>query len=130
MELAEFITSSLTQLTTGIVDARESVESAGGAINPSTRDRPAGRSFPGPTGMLPIMDIEFDVAVSASEKEGAKVGLGIVVAAMTLGGSTDKETGDEQVSRLRFTIPMVFPPGASRIEIPGSDKTPVEGWIL
>ena len=123
MELAEFITSSLTQLTTGIVNASESVEGAGGVVNPSTRVRPEGRSFPGPIGMLPIIDLEFDVAVSASEKEGSKAGLGVVVAAITLGGSTRSETGDEQVSRLRFTIPMVLPPGPSRIVIRGGDET-------
>lgn len=114
MELSEFITSSLTQLTTGIADAREAVEGAGGSINPGAASE-AGmvRGIQVGEFTVPVVDIEFDVAVTASESDGSSGGIAVVAGFLSVGGSSKRQTGDEQVSRLRFTIPMALPVGAA-----------------
>lgn len=117
MQLEEFVAESLTQLARGIKAASVAVTEAGGVVNPSTREKPGGRDFNTRLGMVPVVEVEFDVAVSASGTEGSKAGLGVVVAAFALGGSTHETTTDEQVSRLRFTVPVVLPPGPRHLDL-------------
>lgn len=124
MELDQFIESSLTQLVAGVTGATEAVQGAGGSINPgagSTMGMPRGVELSGV--MVPVIDIEFDVAVSASDSEGSRGGIAVVAGFFGVGGQHTRDASNEQVSRLRFTVPVALPPGVS-------DERPGEGYNI
>ena len=59
---------------------------------------------------LGIQQIEFDVAVTASQERGAEVKAGIEVVGVSLfGGKGSTKLEAVSVSRLRFVVPVLFP---------------------
>jgi hypothetical protein len=59
--------------------------------------------------MRVVQEIEFDVAVHATEGTETKGGIGIMVGAIGLGSQGKSQAGNASESRIRFTIPMVLP---------------------
>lgn len=64
------------------------------------------------------MSVEFDVAVTATQSDQAQGGIGLV--AGVFGAGVKGKTGSEnsQVSRIKFTVPIVLPPS----HLVGRDK--------
>jgi len=106
MNLKEFITQTLTEIAEGIRDANEPVQQAGGRAVPAVDfvafddDRP----------QSPIQLVDFDVAVTAQEESATKVGGGLLIAGIGLGGKTETQAQASSVSRIRFRVPMMLPP--------------------
>ena len=56
-----------------------------------------------------VEEVNFDVAVTASETDGTKGGGGIKVAQILHGGiETSKSTENQSISRVRFSLPLVL----------------------
>jgi hypothetical protein len=53
--------------------------------------------------------IDFDVAVTSSSSASGNVGGGINVAGFELGGKGEVNDGNENVSRIKFQIPVRLP---------------------
>lgn len=104
MELREFITQTLVQIQQGVQDAIEQQDAAktNGIINPvfSMNGRP-GRDH--------LQKVEFDVAVTATDKASGGGKAGIKVFSVELGGEGAKGTEHSVASRVKFTIPVVPP---------------------
>jgi hypothetical protein len=110
MELRDFISSTLTQLIDGIVNAQEYAQSKGAIINPSDRFVSNFEKMSRTEKNLKLVHvIEFDVAVTVSENKQLKGGIGIVVPELSIGyqGSINKQKN--AVSRIQFSIPVILP---------------------
>lgn len=59
---------------------------------------------------LPVPQIiEFDLAVSATEGTEAKAGIGIFAGAIGLGTQAKLDDNNVTVSRIKFSIPLLYP---------------------
>ena len=112
MELKDFIKRSLYDICTGISEASET-------IHKELNNTPlAPHTFNGKENPDQQREIEFDIAVTVSEKTGKKahgnVSAGgiIKVVGLGAGGHLSSEKLDESTSRIKFKIP--FFPGATR----------------
>jgi len=61
-----------------------------------------------PQGQRDFQVVEFDVAVTVSTDKSGKIALG--VAALGIGADVGRDSRAEQVSRVRFKIPLALPP--------------------
>ncbi len=113
MELQKFVSTGLQQIVNGVREAQEAVKDCGAVINPVPRNvgEMKGDALIGDYTGRPILKFSFDVAVVASEGEGAKGGGAISVAALSIGGSVSSSESIEKHSRIQFTVPVVLPDG-------------------
>lgn len=110
MDIKGFVEIALTQIIEGAISANESIKESGALI--SSKDvRPLRESttYNTTTGNL-VNLIEFDIAVTVNEKDIAEGGAGIKVAGLSIGGGLQKESVNQTISRIKFTVPLTFPP--------------------
>jgi|TARA_R110001606_G_C15358805_1_gene648292 hypothetical protein len=103
MELKDFISNSLVDIQEGVEDAIKRVDEKGttGVVNPHLVNVKTRASL--------MQNVQFDIAVTASDKEGQGVKGGIKVVGIAIGadGKTSSETS--VVSRIQFNIPIIPP---------------------
>jgi len=103
MELREFVSATLVEIVRGVRDAQRAVkaEKIPSAINPGSRGR---------EGMLYARkEVEFDVAITATEGSESKSGIGVVVASVGIGAQRKSGASSESVSRIKFAVPVILP---------------------
>jgi len=102
MELQEFIAKTITEIQAGVEKAIGNTKNVRGAINPvwGTSDDISAKH---------VKEVTFDIAVTVSEQKGGKAGADIKVMGMGVGGDMSKKTETSHVSRIQFSIPIVFP---------------------
>lgn len=104
MELREFVRTTLIEIMQGVQDAQlywTSGENKG-AINPIFGEiSPATTTF---------QEINFDVAVTATDQKSGGVGGGIKVFSVNLSGEAQKSLSNSTVSRVVFKVPFLPPP--------------------
>lgn len=112
MELQQFVELALTQIVAGVAAAAVKVGEQGGSLNPSreTIDKVTAWARAG-RGFVPIENIEFDVAVTASDSKEGSAGVGISVFGAKVGATGQGATENTTVSRVKFSVPMVLPIG-------------------
>jgi hypothetical protein len=105
MTLEEFVRESLMQIRVGVSAARDRHPLNIGVGIAKADDRKVGFiTVDGHVGLL----VEFDVAVTVSEKTGNEVGGGLQIAQMfSAGGKKSGESKTSSVSRIRFSVPVV-----------------------
>jgi hypothetical protein len=103
MELKEFVRDTLLEVLQGINEAQLAIEvgKAKGIINPIWKHVDKLYEH--------IQDINFDIAVTASDKASGSSGGGIKVVAADLSGKVSKEKEKSSVSRISFKVPVVPP---------------------
>lgn len=105
MELREFITQTLVEIQQGVQDAisqQDAIEGNNGLINPVF-------SMYGLPGKEQVQKVEFDVAVTATDKASGGGKAGIKVFSVEFGGEGSKGSEHSVASRVKFTIPLVPP---------------------
>jgi hypothetical protein len=123
MELKSFVTQALVEITDAVKEAQEKTKENGALINP--RLLYFGGDLAGNQVMLKEPGgketrlgqvIEFDISVTASERDETQGGVGIQVASITIGAGVSGKTEDQSsvISRIKFSIPVFLP----------QDKTP------
>ncbi len=104
MALHEFITATLLDIQRGVQNAIDTArtEKLHGAINPSWRDM-AGAA------VHDVQKVQFDIAVTVSDKNsvGAKSGISVLGLKLGVDGASTGESSHE--SRIQFTVPVVPP---------------------
>ena len=112
MQLSEFVSSSITQIIDGVLEAQKYALEKGAKINP------LGLSIDNPNAKLPQeyspdefgQVIEFDVAVTTTEGNQTKGGAGISIASIArIGVDAKTDNSNTHVSRLKFSIPIFLP---------------------
>jgi hypothetical protein len=57
-----------------------------------------------------LEDLEFDIAVTIEETKSGEGGAGIKVWSLEMGAKGEASRSNQQVPRIRFKIPIVYPP--------------------
>jgi len=111
MELNEFVKETLTNIVTGISDSQKFMQENdyNGEICPKISSDWEKTGYVFSEGGKPIQNVDFDVAVTISEKKNTKGKIGIVVSSIGLGGERGKEKSSGQSSRIKFSIPVTYP---------------------
>lgn len=114
MELKEFIGQALAEIVQGVIDAQQSLGTNGKYINPELSTQQGTHEKYGKLvsiqGQL-VQNVEFDVAVTATEGKGTKGGIGVVAGVFALGSQGQSSAESSAVSRIKFTVPMALPYG-------------------
>ena len=111
MLLEQFITYALVGIATAVAKAQTQMPE-GALVNPaavSPREGEQGTQIYAKGRCDIIQNVQFDVAVTATEQKKSKGGGAIAVLGITLGASRGKNTADTQVSRLQFSVPLLLP---------------------
>jgi hypothetical protein len=107
MNLQEFVSESLNQITEGVASAKKN---HGDYVAPELSggdDRPKGQLVT--MGWKPAFLVEFDVAVTASESSSAGGGGGLkVLSVVSLEGGGKRSIENSSVSRVKFSVPIVY----------------------
>lgn len=104
MNLKTFISATLIEIQSGVQAAIDHTvkHKVGGAINPSwggTKDISASL----------VEKVQFDIAVTVSDKATGSAEGGINVVGINIGGSGSDSTETSNVSRIQFSIPIIPP---------------------
>lgn len=113
MELKDFIREALSQIVQGVTEAQNAVASTGGEISPrySTRQQSTHQDLKllkSEKGGI-IQNVEFDVAVTATEGTGTRGGIGVFVGAFALGSQGQSQSENSSLSRIKFSVPVTLP---------------------
>ena len=94
-----------------MVNARDSIAEKGGDINPvgGNFDQKSlgGRQWDYRRGAA--QNVEFDVALTASDKEDAKAGIGVFFGAVGIGTQISGENAYSSMTRVKFSVPLLLP---------------------
>ncbi|WP_301345963.1 MULTISPECIES: hypothetical protein [Muribaculaceae] len=108
MELKEFIKTAIADVTNAISELQVELEN-GTIVNPTLPTPIANTTLPVDGENRQIERLDFDVAVTASDASqidgGAKAGISVFGAKI----GTKSSAEEQRVSRLTFSIPVVFP---------------------
>ena len=114
MELENFISETIKSIIAGTVGSTEFAKEKNALINPLL-----GFHDNSDEGLLRINDaqqrkrivskIDFDVAVTASNEEGNKVGGGLKIQVLNLGASTSNNATNQTSSRIKFSVNIALP---------------------
>lgn len=104
MDLKEFVAETLVEIQEGVELAiqRTREQKTTGVINPVW----GGTSH---VGNDHIREVKFDIAVTVSDKSAGKLGSGIKVMGISIGGDLSESEESAHVSRIQFVIPIVPP---------------------
>lgn len=113
MNLKDFIAETLAQIVDGVKEAQSRAAQVGATINPPISTE---ASLAIKHGIVyargeAAQFVQFDVALTATEGSGTKGGIGVVVGAFTLGSTGQSQTENSSLSRVKFSVPLVLPPG-------------------
>lgn len=111
MELKDFVAATLINIVEGIQLAQERFKGTPAVVNPELRSSHGreGSFHPG-TGTF-VQEVEFDVAVTTTETTGTKGSIGVFAGAIGVGSQGQSDAGKTQLSRIKFTIPILLPRG-------------------
>lgn len=110
MDLKEFTKETLVQIVQGVKEANEVLEQYNASIPGKTiRTAESNVFVDSERSYANAIDIDFDVAVTATETDGTKGGGEIRVAQLLFGGiEASNSTENQSISRVKFTIPLVL----------------------
>jgi len=103
MELDEFVTETLNQIIKGVKEAQAINKDN---INPNVTYMPVVET--NSDGNM-IHNINFDVAVTASDGDSSKAKIGVVSGIFNAGAEGQTETKNSSVTRIKFSVPITYP---------------------
>ncbi len=109
MDIKEFVSKTLTQITEGVIEAQEK---SGAKINPRLH---GGESvISKKNAYLTSWDsiaqpIDFDIAVVTENSENKDAGGSIKVVGINLGGGVETKSQESVTSRVKFQVLVEFP---------------------
>ena len=112
MELREFVRVTLEQIVQGVSDAQRAIGDEGGIVNPVDISFTKDGAYNSYSHAMP-QEVLFDVALTATDKHGATEGIGVFLGGISLGKKTDAGVEQVAVTKVRFSVPLVLPPGKS-----------------
>lgn len=113
MDLKDFVSETLVQIVSGVVDAQARSEELGAKISPRLT---GGANYAVQHGFLAAEGgatqvVQFDVALTVKEGTGTKGGIGIVAGVISLGSTGQTSEENSSVSRVKFGVPVTLPNG-------------------
>lgn len=115
MELKEFIKESLSQIIDAVKETQEKYKDTNVVICPDNiQEVKSGlyildeNEYDNYSSRSKVQNIDMDIAISVTEKEGNKSGLGIAKI-INAGISSENAQQNESISKIKFSIPIVLP---------------------
>ena len=124
MELKDFIKLTISGIVEATNELQDEFAADGVLINPPVSGT-SGVYEPGGQYHTEraIQQIEFDVAVTSSSETGGEAGAGIKIVSFNAGGKGSHSRSSEEVSRVRFSVPMTLrPTSEEQMNREASDK--------
>jgi hypothetical protein len=115
MELKDFVKATIEQIVEGAALAQESIKSHGGIVNPTRMRFQKDGSWNQYSHAMP-QEVVFDVGLTSTDKSGSSEGIGVFLGSISLGKKNDSGAEQVAISRVRFTVPLVLPPGEQLIK--------------
>ncbi|HAY3545068.1 TPA: hypothetical protein JRX92_003467 [Elizabethkingia anophelis] len=110
MELKEFIKEVLTEIVSGIEEAKEELNSKGAIVNPSLIKTDAnGMYIQDIQGDRRVQEIHFEIMVNTEEGSTGKAGIGILSGAFNLGASASSNDKVNKGNLIKFSVPISLP---------------------
>lgn len=120
MELKEFIKETLSQIIEAVSETQEKYKGKKVLICPDDIQGKEGNNYIDNekrysiyNRITKVQNIEMDIAISVSEKEGSKSGIGIAKI-INAGISSESASQNASVSKIKFSIPLVLPTSNTR----------------
>jgi hypothetical protein len=110
IELMDFISESLIQIIEGVISAQEYARKseAHNALKVNTTHPGITQPFGLASSATSIID--FDVAVTASERAGTESKVGVLVTVLGAAVQGRSDVISSSISRIKFAIPLQLPP--------------------
>ena len=115
MELKLFVKETLEQIVEGAKLAQESIKESGGIVNPSNMRFHKDGSWNHYDHAMP-QEVIFDVGLTETDKSGSTEGIGVFLGSINLGKKNDVGTEQMAITKVKFTIPLVLPPGEKLVQ--------------
>ena len=113
MELSEFVTDTLVQITGGVKKAQEIVRKQGGYVNPAARVLPKASDQAHLTNIEDgqnVFVVDFNVGVTVTEEKGKEASAKLNVASLlNIGGGGKSEASSVAVNQISFKVPLALP---------------------
>lgn len=112
MDLKEFVSETMVQIVEGVRDAQtRTTDSEGVSVSPPIGGAPSMASDHGfistPDGKAQI--VKFDVALTVTNSEKGKGGVGVFSGMLNVGGGMESGNENTSLSRVQFAIPLRLP---------------------
>lgn len=114
MELKDFISNTIEQISLGIIDASKKCESHGVIVNPnitvgSNGDYSIPKSPEHVNIQRRVQIIDMDIAVNLTNTEGSELGGKIGVSFLRVGRNTIESKNTTHENRIKFSLPICLP---------------------
>ena len=111
MEIKDFISNTIEQVSEGIRDAQSKCRTYGTVVNPMIGDGSQGDYYIPfrPDEKWQVQTLDMDIAVSVTETSGNEKGGKIGISAIGAGMNIQKGASMASESRIRFAIPICWP---------------------
>ena len=116
MDLQQFISESLTQISEGIKNAQAKTEAHGTKINPNLKNISSNNIGHMPEGCYLVMGkttrlvsmVQFDIALTITTDRTTEGKIGIGIAAVGLGTKGQSKNTSAELTRVKFQVPIDF----------------------
>ena len=109
MDLKDFTKQTLIQIVEGTKEANEVIANSGAKIPTHNIANKKNFVYDGPN-LHNVIDVEFDVAITTLESEGANGGGSLKVASLiNIGGAVDNKIENQTISRIKYSLPLMLP---------------------
>ena len=124
MDLKDFVSKSLLSIVEGVAEAQSKSGALGAQINPGGLMRNVAKvednSIWDKRTNNYARTVKFDVAVTAEDGTATNAKIGVLSGVLNLGAAGASENKTAVVSRLQFSVPVLFPVAGVPTE-PGED---------
>lgn len=109
MDLKEFITETLVQITQGVQDAQEKIKDTGCLINPEGFHQGENLKSGYNKEYRHVQKVKMSIAVKVIENSDTKAGLGVMSAILNAGVLNKEGETNTVTNRIEFDIPISLP---------------------
>lgn len=112
MELEDFVSGTIKSIINSINNTKEFANNNAAIINPIIMENEYPASIwrkDGKDGRRLLTKIDFDIAVTATNEEGSKLGGGLKIQVLNLGASATNNETNQTSSRIKFSLDIALP---------------------
>jgi hypothetical protein len=111
MELKTFVAETIAEIVEGMNDANKKLSKSGAVVSPRYyADSKGSPRYDHSDKWKPSVEkVEFDIALTPIDGKGSTEGIGVAIARIGLGKKNQKEQTNSNVSRVQFSVPILYP---------------------
>lgn len=109
MDLKEFTKQTLVQIVEGAHEANNALTGSGARVLTEAPQHASKYIYKSIDEAINVIDVDFDVAITATETEGSNGGGGLKVAGFfSVGGNAENKVENQTISRVKYSLPLVL----------------------